>query len=177
MRAFVLYLTYLRIALSPLVFILIAFLDYLYLGLFVFVIASMSDFFDGFLARKFSVESELGEVLDPIADKILTLFALLAIITYTNDIYITFICALIISREFWVSGLRIASNSNQNTQTLKVSYLGKLKTAFQFFSVFTYFFGFAINNSLITFLATFLLFLSMLLGLKSGLDYSKKFFS
>ena len=79
-----------------------------------FLIAGLSDYFDGYLARKYSFESVFGEVMDPIADKILTLFLLLALILYFESIFIALVGGVILSREFWVSALRDLNARNKN---------------------------------------------------------------
>ena len=68
--------------------------------------ASITDYFDGYLARKYNLVSQLGEILDPIADKILIVFLLFAITANLNSYYIGFFSAIIITREIWVGALR-----------------------------------------------------------------------
>ena len=72
-------------------------------SLIIFILCSVSDFLDGYLARKFDHESSLGKLLDPIADKILLCSAILAIILITNDYFIGLMGMIILVREFWVS--------------------------------------------------------------------------
>ena len=71
MKNFVLFLTYTRILCAPIIFILIIFFSEFTASLFLFILAAISDYFDGVLARRFKVSSELGAILDPIADKVL----------------------------------------------------------------------------------------------------------
>ena len=84
-------------------------------SLFLFTFASISDYFDGALARKYNLSSQLGEVLDPIADKILVLFMLFALTLNFESIYIGFISCIMLAREFWVSALRDLNARNLNT--------------------------------------------------------------
>ena len=77
MNYFIQFLTYFRIFIAPVIFILITLFDAYEWALILFLLASISDYWDGFLARKYKLESMVGEVIDPIADKILTMFLIL----------------------------------------------------------------------------------------------------
>ena len=98
------------------------------------LLAGLSDYFDGFFARKYNVVSILGKVLDPIADKLLVIGVLLSLASENLlDFYFGFIPSLIIIlREIFISGLR-ESVSSYNF-TLKVSVLAKWKTTIQLFA-------------------------------------------
>ena len=106
MKNFIMLLTYLRILLGPIIFIISVFFELYLASLIIFIICSISDFLDGYLARKFHQESSLGKLLDPIADKILLCSAILAIILITGDYFIGLMGMFILIREFWVTGLR-----------------------------------------------------------------------
>ena len=146
-------------------------------SLFLFLFASISDYFDGALARKYNLSSELGEVLDPIADKILVLFMLFALALYFSSIYIGFISCLILAREFWVSALRDLNARNLNTSATKVSFLAKIKTTIQLIAVVLYLLGLSYDIVFMLFLGDFVLFIALIIGLKTGLTYSLKTFS
>ena len=92
-----------------------------------FVLFSLTDFFDGFLARRFHQETILGKVLDPLADKFLTYSTLIALLA-AGKIFFYWV-VLIIGREFFVMGLRQVAL--EHTFSIQVSYIGKLKTVFQ----------------------------------------------
>ena len=79
MNYFIQFLTYFRIFIAPVIFILITLYGAYEWALILFLLASISDYWDGFLARKYNLESMIGEVIDPIADKILALFLILAL--------------------------------------------------------------------------------------------------
>ena len=98
------------------------------------LLAGLSDYFDGFFARKYNVVSILGKVLDPIADKLLVIGVLLSLASENLlNFYFGFIPSLIIIlREIFISGLR-ESVSSYNF-TLKVSVLAKWKTTIQLFA-------------------------------------------
>lgn len=93
----------------------------------IFTLFVLTDFFDGYLARKYCQVTTLGKILDPIADKFLvysTLIALLAI----NKIYFYWV-VLLIGREFFVMGLRLIAA--EHNFSIPVSSQGKLKTCIQ----------------------------------------------
>ena len=141
-------------------------------SLVIFIICSVSDFLDGYLARKFNQESSLGKLLDPIADKILLCSTMLAIILITNDYFIGLMGVIILIREFWVSGLREYTAANHIQGALDVSFLAKIKTSLQFIAVGSYLFSFSQNLSLGIFISSFILFLSLLVSLKTGITYT-----
>ena len=96
---------------------------------FIFLFLSITDYFDGLLARKFNITSSFGKVFDPISDKILTSCALLFLSSIDSLLLIPSI--LIIFREFLISGVREFSLINNNIN-VHVSVLSKIKTTFQF---------------------------------------------
>ncbi len=99
-------------------------------ALYMFVIASVTDFFDGFLARKLHAESRWGAILDPIADKILVCGTILGLFALnTGDPVFALPSALILFREFAVSALREAAASRE--VKIQVSLLAKAKTTIQ----------------------------------------------
>ena len=166
-------LTYLRIFLGPLIFIIAVFFEMYFASLVIFVICSFSDFLDGYLARKFNKESSLGKLLDPVADKILLCSTILSIILITNDYFIGLIGTLILIREFWVSGLREYTAVNNIQGASDVSYLAKIKTTLQFIAIGSYLFSFSYGLSLGIFISSFILFLSLLVSLKTGMTYTE----
>jgi cardiolipin synthase len=86
MKNFVLGLTLLRLILSPIIFILIVFFESYWLALIFFLIAATTDYYDGLLARKYNVESKLGAILDPIADKVLVVFMIITVVVLTQNL-------------------------------------------------------------------------------------------
>ena len=107
------------------------------LAAFLFFLSSMTDFMDGYLARRYELESELGAFLDLIADKILVVTILVWLVfIYTNQA-LTILSILIILREIIITSFRYyLVLNNAETELIKVNNYGKLKTAFQFFSIF-----------------------------------------
>jgi CDP-diacylglycerol--glycerol-3-phosphate 3-phosphatidyltransferase len=98
-----------------------------------FIMASITDGLDGYLARKRKQITTMGMLLDPIADKIMVTGALIALVAYNPDVVKVWIAVVIIGREFLISGLRSIASSEGFT--IQASDLGKLKTVAQIFSV------------------------------------------
>lgn len=176
MQLIVLNLTLFRILSAPFVFISAVFFENYWLSFWIFNLAALTDFLDGKLARDYKVESKLGAILDPIGDKFLLLFALTSVILVTKDTYIGFMAVFILGREFWVSALREFSANHAISDSTKVSLLAKAKTSVQFISISMFLLGFSIDSALLVFLASFALFLSLLISLKSALNYTLNVF-
>lgn len=176
MKLFVMLLTYTRVFLGPFIFIFSVFLELYFLSFLLFTISAITDFFDGFLARKFGVASKYGAFLDPIADKLLLCSAIVSIIIITNDYFIGLVGMMLLLREYWVSGLREYTALNNIQSASAVSYLAKIKTSLQFISISSFYLSFAYNLSLGIFLSSFILFLSLLISLKTGLEYTSQTF-
>ena len=160
--------------------ILCAILIYLFLflktqyliALLLFGIASFSDFLDGYLARKTNSVSVLGEILDPIADKLLIVFVLIGLSINLNSFLIGFISAVIISREIWVAALRDINSRNNQSDKTKVTFLAKIKTAIQMSAILMYLFGLTLNNMMVLFFADIVLIIALLVTIHTGLQYT-----
>ena len=98
-----------------------------------FVLASITDGLDGYLARKRGQITTMGMLLDPLADKIMVTAALVALVAYNPAVVKVWIAVVIIGREFLISGLRSIASSEGFT--IQASELGKLKTVIQIVSV------------------------------------------
>ena len=146
---------------------------------FLFVAASFTDFLDGLLARLFKEESKLGELLDPIADKILVASALvLLVMNGTIKNYEVIAAIIILTREILISGLREFLAKGQIN--LPVSSLAKFKTFIQMFSIAILLTG-GTGNKLINFqdynaqtIGIILLWISAFLTLYTGYEYLRK---
>ena len=144
-----------------------------------FVIASFTDFLDGLLARLYKEESKLGELLDPIADKIIVATALiLLVMDGTIKNYEVIAAIIILTREILISGLREFLAKGQ--VNLPVSGLAKLKTFLQMFSISLLLTG-ETGNKILNFqdynaqtIGIILLWLSAFLTLYTGFEYLKK---
>jgi CDP-diacylglycerol--glycerol-3-phosphate 3-phosphatidyltransferase len=98
-----------------------------------FVLASITDGLDGYLARRRGQITTMGMLLDPLADKIMVTGAIIALVAYNPHVVKVWIAVVIISREFLISGLRSIASSEGFT--IQASDLGKLKTVVQIVSV------------------------------------------
>ncbi len=129
-------LTYARIIMVPMVAGLVIWGGALahWLALGIFIIAAITDFFDGWLARRWQLQSSLGRMLDPIADKLLVAAALLALVG-DNTIEGTHLWAaiIILCREVLVSGLR--EYLAELRVSVPVTQLAKWKTTIQFIAM------------------------------------------
>ena len=146
---------------------------------FLFVIASFTDYLDGLLARLFKEESKLGELLDPIADKILVAAALILLVM--NGViknYEVVAAIIILTREILISGLRefLAKGSI----TMQVTSLSKLKTFIQMIAITILLTGES-GNKVINFqdynaqtIGIILLWFSAFLTLYTGYDYLRR---
>ena len=142
------------------------------LALVLFFLAGVTDYFDGYLARKYNAVSQLGEILDPIADKILILFVLFGLAINLSSYLIGFIGAIIITREIWVGALRDLNARNGKSDATKVTFLAKIKTTIQLFTIFIYLSGLALNNMLVKIIADIFLFISLFITLYTGVIYT-----
>lgn len=172
MITFINILTISRILLAALIFILLMSPGGYLLALVLFFFAGITDYFDGFLARKYNAVSQLGEILDPIADKILILFVLFGLAINLSSYLIGFIGAIIISREIWVGALRDFNARNGRSNATKVTFLAKIKTSIQLFTLSIYLFGLTVNNMLVIIIADIFLFISLFITLYTGLIYT-----
>ena len=172
MKFFIQFLTYFRIIAGPIIFMLIVAFHFYGIALLLLFLASASDYWDGFLARKYYLTSVLGAVLDPIADKILITFTIFAVSLDLGSSYVAFIGSLMLAREFWVSALRDFNAREGNSQATEVTFLAKAKTSTQLFTLSGYLLSIYLNNSLLLFISNFFLFLALIITLQTGLSYT-----
>ena len=164
-------LAFSRVLMAPLMFLFLVNRDLFschpswcdFFAALVFTLASITDFFDGYIARNFNAVSKLGEILDPLADKMLVLagFLGLMMIDRANPwaIYI------ILVREFFITGLRIQMASEG--KKVSASMAGKVKTVAQMGAI-----GFLTMN---WWGGEILLWLAVILTVYSGFDYIKAY--
>ena len=130
-------LTLLRIVLIP-VFVLVFYLPYSwapYWAGFIFALAAVTDWFDGYLARKLNQLSPFGAFLDPVADKLLVAVGLLLIVERESIWWITLAAIIIISREITISALREWMAEVGQRSKVAVAYVGKVKAVTQILSL------------------------------------------
>ena len=112
-----------------------------------FFVSSLTDYFDGYIARKYAIESELGAFLDLIADKILVIAILVWLVFIFANQALTIISILIILREIIITSFRYyLVFNNADPELIKANKYGKLKTAFQFFSILLLILSPALSN-------------------------------
>jgi len=165
-------LTLSRIFIAIIIFALLMLNNYYVVAFILFFVAGLTDYFDGFLARKYDASSQVGEILDPIADKILIIFLFFGLALNLSSYLIGFAGALIITREIWVSALRDYNSRNNNSNATKVIYIAKIKTTVQIFTISIYLFALAFNFMLLILVADILLILSTLITLYTGYIYT-----
>jgi len=130
---FPLFLTLMRIGLMP-VLVLFFYLPYSWSSLVtasIFILAAITDWLDGYLARRMGLMSSFGAFLDPVADKLMVATALVLLVSRNPAILFTLSAAIIIGREIAISSLREWMAEMGKRGQVKVSGLGKLKTIFQ----------------------------------------------
>lgn len=169
------FLSLLRIALLPL---LVYFLTdpgpfFSALAAFTFFVASLTDFFDGYLARRHGQTTTLGKFLDPLADKLLVASALIMLIAMERTPRVpAWMVVIIIGRELAVTGLRAVASSEGII--LAAEELGKYKMLFQMFALhgLLIHYQYAFVDFYIS--GMYFLWIALILGIWSGVDYHVK---
>ncbi len=164
-----------RIILAPIILLFLMLDNYLICILLLFI-AGVSDYFDGYLARKYQSESQLGEILDPIADKILIVFVLIGLSVVLDSYLIAVLSSFIIAREIGVAALRDFSARNNISNRTKVTFLAKTKTAVQLLSIGSYLFALTISFNLLIVISDILLMIATLITLYTGYQYANSVF-
>lgn len=163
-----------RFLMVPLLVVLLALVQttlIAFLAWFIFVLAAVTDWLDGYLARKFNSETVLGKLMDPLADKLLVIAALVMLIPL--DRVPAWVCVLIISREVLITGVRgLAASTGK---VVAADNLGKIKANFQYFGIG--FLIFPLHLIPIPYQYQFgmiLVYLSLVLSIWSASDYIYK---
>jgi len=168
-------LALIRLLMAPLMYLLLVDRDWSifagihyswldYAAAFLFVLASATDFFDGYIARTFDQITVLGAILDPLADKMLTLAGFLGLMLLGRaDPWAIY---LILTRELFITGLRVSAVSQGID--ISASWMGKVKTVSQMFAI-----GFLLMEWPG---GTLLLWIAVALTLYSGYEYVRDFF-
>lgn len=165
-------LTLFRVILIPFfVFFLIApFFDGYgnYIALAIFIVASLTDFADGKIARKYQLVTNFGKFADPLADKLLVCSAMICLIEL-NKIP-SWVVIIIIAREFIISGFRLVASDKG--VVIAASYWGKFKTVFQMFMVISMILS--LDFEWWTIVDNVLMYVALALTIISLLDYMYK---
>lgn len=137
-------LTMLRVLLIP-VFMVCAANRWMLAAGLVFAAASLTDYFDGHLARKHDLVTDFGKFADPLADKLLTTTAFLYMMA--DGVCDTVVLVIILAREFAVSGLRMVAAGAPGGKVIAANLWGKAKTVLQMLTICFYYFGYAIETA------------------------------
>ncbi|MCL7743856.1 CDP-diacylglycerol--glycerol-3-phosphate 3-phosphatidyltransferase [Guyparkeria hydrothermalis] len=171
------FLTWLRIAAIPLLVIVFLFTPAEFArpaSAWIFGLASLTDFLDGYLARRWNQQSAFGAFLDPVADKLIVAVALVLLVFSDGDLPIVIATAVIIGREVFVSALREWMAGRGISAAVKVSSLGKIKTTAQMFAILFLLYYFPLFGLIdVHTLGYWLLMLAALLTFISGAQYGR----
>ncbi|MFV0519911.1 MAG: CDP-diacylglycerol--glycerol-3-phosphate 3-phosphatidyltransferase [Lachnospirales bacterium] len=140
---------------------------YKLISLSIFIIASATDYFDGYLARKHNLITNFGKFMDPIADKLLVNSAIIALL-YNGEIGVV-ATIIIICRELIISGFRLVAVTNN--VVIAAGQLGKWKTVIQMIMVVCLLSGVQHINDITSLIGTILIYASVLLSVVSCVDY------
>jgi len=144
-------------------------------ALLVFLAASISDFLDGYLARKWNMVSNFGKLMDPLADKMLVCSALVAL-TYRQELA-AWVVVVIVCREFWVTALRQLA-LEQGQKVIAASNWGKIKTVLQIIMLIALMAGMGIYELFGAWgntVATVLIYLAVFATILSAIEYTKDY--
>jgi CDP-diacylglycerol--glycerol-3-phosphate 3-phosphatidyltransferase len=100
-----------------------------------FALAAVTDWLDGYLARRMNQTTPFGAFLDPVADKLIVVSALIVLITYHHNAWLTIPSLIIVGREIVISALREWMAEMNDSVAIAVSYLGKVKTTLQMIAI------------------------------------------
>lgn len=131
-----------------------------------FIVASLTDLFDGKIARKYNLVTNFGKFMDPLADKLLVCSALICLIELGQ--LPAWVVIIIISREFIISGFRLVAADNG--VVIAASYWGKFKTTFQMAAVILMIF----NIPALTLVTNIVVVIAVALTIISLVDYMAK---
>lgn len=143
-----------------------------YLAAIVFIIASITDLFDGKIARKYHLVTNFGKFMDPLADKMLVSAALICL---TPKMIPSWVVIIIISRELFISGFRMLA-ADQGI-VLAAGWWGKFKTAFSMVMIIVLIVNTPLNNSVLYIIGQVLIWISLALTIISMIEYVSKNFN
>ena len=100
-----------------------------------FALAALTDWLDGYLARRLNQTTPFGAFLDPVADKLIVVSALIVLVSYHHNAWLTIPSLIIVGREIVISALREWMAEMNDSVAVAVSYLGKVKTTLQMIAI------------------------------------------
>ena len=139
----------------------------------VFSLASATDWLDGYLARRWGQVTKVGKLLDPIADKILIMSALVILVELRHDIVHSWMAILIIGREFAVTGLRAIASSDGII--IPAETVGKYKVGAQITAVLSLLLDYYLNRDWLRELGSFALWIAIILSVYSAFQYFRTY--
>jgi len=139
-----------------------------YIAVGIFIVASITDFLDGKIARKYNLVTNFGKFMDPLADKLLVCSALICLIELC--LIPAWVVIIIIAREFIISGFRLVASDNG--VVIAASYWGKFKTVSQMIMVIVLMLQ--LPGDIFSVIGTVLIYLSLALTVISLVDYIVK---
>jgi len=176
------WLTFLRLALIPVFVVLLIDPTQLMINaaIAIFLIAAITDYVDGWIARTYQAETDFGKLLDPLADKILVISALVMLVSMRSELYGEpwvpgWMVVLIVAREIWVTGLR--GVAAEKGIIVAASGAGKVKSGLQMLAVVLLLLhdaSFDVRGMQITaqYIGVNILFLSIIFSLWGAVDYT-----
>lgn len=148
--------------------------SYNWIALILFVIAGITDHLDGYIARKMNSTSDLGALLDLVADKLLIIIVLFYFISYLSNLFLIIPSIIIIFREVVISSFRQLLAEKNGLNPVKVTFIAKSKTTVQIFALS--FLIISPNFGSTFFILTIMLFwLAAYISLHSLYDYIKNY--
>lgn len=148
------------------------------INLIIFVVASLTDFLDGHLARKYNQVTTFGKFADPLADKMLVISSLIILLSdylqnpdsfdYRAPVEAWVVCVIVI-RELMVSGIRLVAA--EHGEVLAAGWSGKIKTAFTMITIIFCFLNGAFSNDVMTIVCKAMIYISAALTIYSGMEY------
>ena len=156
-----------RVILVPF-FIAAYLLEYYWVALILFCAASITDYFDGMLARKNNLVTNFGKIMDPLADKILVYSALCLFIE--SDVIKAWMLIVILAREFAIAGMRAVAASEG--RVLAAGMSGKIKTVLQMVAVIVFLLGLSLGNQeTVMMIGDFIFYAALVMTVYSGCEY------
>ncbi len=134
----------------------------------IFIVGALSDFFDGYLARKHDLVTSFGKFMDPLADKLLV-FTVLILLLRQNNVLAPWVVIVMLAREFVVSGLRMLAA--EKGEVIAAGLLGKIKTNIQFLLIILLLLFGETNIHLVWIVNYIVMFAAVISTLWSGVDY------
>ncbi len=140
----------------------------------VFALAGFTDYLDGYFARQLHITSKFGAFLDPVADKLIVITALVLLIDYYHHFVVVLPALIIIIRELSISALREWMNTTQHKLSVVVSDLGRIKTSMQLLAILCLLYQQPFLSSSIYIIGIILFYIATIFTIWSAFNYFRK---